>query len=130
MDNAMKEKLVVAAIAAADRAYAPYSKFRVGSALLDAKGTIYTGCNVENASYGLTVCAERTALVKAVSEGAAEIVCLTVVTIDSDGFCSPCGACRQIIHELAKNAVILLADRNGTWEETTADKLLPGAFSL
>jgi len=130
MDEAMKKKLVQAAMTAAERAYAPYSKFRVGAALLDTNGKIYTGCNVENASYGLTVCAERTALVKAVSEGAAPITCLTVVTLDAPGFCSPCGACRQVIHELAKDALILLADRNGTWEETTADKILPGAFNL
>ena len=130
MDEAMKKQLVQAALKVAERAYVPYSKFHVGAALVDAKGAIFTGCNVENASYGLTVCAERTALVKAVSEGAAEIACLAIVTLDADGFCSPCGACRQIIHELARNAVILLANRNGTWQETTPDELLPGAFVL
>jgi len=130
MNEAMKKKLAKTAIKAAERAYAPYSKFRVGAALLDAKGTVYTGCNIENASYGLSVCAERTALFKAVSEGAAEIVGLAVVTLDAPGFCSPCGACRQVIYELARKAVVLLTDRNGTWQETTPDELLPGAFSL
>lgn len=130
MDEPTKKKLVETAIQAANRAYAPYSKFRVGAALIDAKGAVFTGCNVENASYGLSICAERTALFKAVSEGAAEITGLAVVTLDAPGFCSPCGACRQVIHELARKAVVLLASRDATWEETTPDELLPGAFAL
>lgn len=133
MDQTMKQALVNAAIKAAENAYAPYSHFRVGAALLDEKGTIYTGCNVENASYGLCNCAERTVLFKAISEGVTPKTgtrALAVVTLDAPGFCSPCGACRQVIHELATKASILLADRNGTWEETTPDALLPGAFVL
>ena len=130
MEQATKQNLVNTAIEAAKRAYAPYSNFHVGAALLDENGKVYTGCNVENASYGLCNCAERTALFKAVSEGAAPITALAVVTLDADGFCSPCGACRQVIHELARKATVLLADRNGTWRETTPDELLPGAFSL
>lgn len=133
MDQAMKQTLVNKAIQAAQRAYAPYSHFRVGAAVLDTTGTIYTGCNVENASYGLSNCAERTALFKAVSEGVPPktgFTALAVVTLDADGFCSPCGACRQVIHELATTALVLLADRNGTWKETTPDELLPGAFSF
>ena len=130
MDEATKKKLVELAIKAAERAYAPYSKFRVGSALIDDRGTIYTGCNVENASYGLCVCAERTALVKAVSEGAGKVLGMAIVTLDAPSYCSPCGACRQIMHELAKDALILIASRDGTWQESTMDKLLPGAFEL
>ena len=133
MDQAQKKALVNAAIKAAEKAYAPYSHFRVGAALLDEKGTVYTGCNIENASYGLCNCAERTALFKAISEGVTPktgIKALAVVTLDAAGFCSPCGACRQVIHELATQAMILLADRNGTWQETTPDELLPGAFVL
>ena len=131
MDEATKKRLVETAIVAAARAYAPYSKFRVGTAAIDDRGTIYTGCNVENASYALCVCAERTALVKAVSDGAGKIVGLAVVTLDAPGTCSPCGACRQIIHELVeKDAAVLLADRNGTWVETTPPELLPEAFTL
>ncbi len=133
MDQAQKKALVDAAIKAAEKAYAPYSHFRVGAALLDEKGTVYTGCNIENASYGLCNCAERTALFKAISEGVTPktgIKALAVVTLDAAGFCSPCGACRQVIHELATPAIILLADRNGTWQETTPDELLPGAFVL
>jgi len=133
MDQAQKKALVDAAIKAAEKAYAPYSHFRVGAALLDEKGTVYTGCNIENASYGLCNCAERTALFKAISEGVTPktgIKALAVVTLDAAGFCSPCGACRQVIYELATQAMILLADRNGTWQETTPDELLPGAFVL
>lgn len=130
MTDQQKKDLVNKAIKAAERAYAPYSKFRVGAAALDEKEAVYTGCNVENASYGLTVCAERIALFKAVSEGAAPIQGLAVVTLDAPGTCSPCGACRQVIHELAKDAVVLLADRDGSYEEMTPDELLPKAFVI
>lgn len=130
MTEQQKNELVNTAIKAAEKAYAPYSKFRVGAAALDENGAVFTGCNVENASYGLTVCAERIALFKAVSEGAAPIKALAVVTLDAPGTCSPCGACRQVIYELAKNSVVLLADREGGFKEMTPAELMPEAFEL
>jgi len=125
-----KDKLVASALEAAVKAYAPYSNFHVGAAAVDAEGNVYTGCNVENASYGLTCCAERVALFKAVSDGAAPIKALAIVSPDNDGYIAPCGACRQVIYELASDAVILLADKDGAYVEQTPDQLLPGAFKL
>ncbi len=119
--------LVQAAVAARRRAYAPYSRFAVGAALLASDGRVFTGCNVENASYGLTVCAERVALFRAVAEGAREFVAIAVACGESP--CSPCGACRQVLREFAPDLTVLLADGEGKrWERTTLSHLLPRSF--
>ena len=119
--------LIAAATAARLKAYAPYSKFRVGAALLAADGTIVTGCNVENASYGLTICAERVALVKAISDGVMSFQCIVVVT-DVEGLTPPCGACRQILWEFAPDAEVILANTHGKTAKYTVRELLPHGF--
>jgi len=119
-------QLAKMAAQARESAYAPYSKFHVGAALLAENGEVYTGCNVENASLSLTICAERTAVAKAVSEGAPSFV---AIAISSSGGCSPCGACRQVLHEFNPSMTCYLADETGAiTHETTLDKLLPEAF--
>lgn len=111
-----------------DKAYVPYSKFPVGAALLTKDGEVFTGCNIENASFGLTNCAERTAIFKAVSEGKRSFEYL-VVTGDTKGPISPCGACRQVMAEFCdKDMPVLLTNKKGDIEETTVAGLLPGAF--
>lgn len=122
-------ELVRLAVAARARAYAPYSGFLVGAALLAEDGRIFTGCNVENASYGLTVCAERVALFKAISEGAREFLALAVAC--GEGPCAPCGACRQALYEFAPDLLIIMADGTGqTWCKAKLQELLPHGFSL
>jgi cytidine deaminase len=113
----------------AHRAYAPYSRFRVGAALRDASGAIHVGCNVENASYGLTVCAERNAIFGAIGAGAARpFVALAVACIDADeGGCSPCGACRQVMWEHLDAAATVDVDGLGRF---TVAELLPHGFRL
>lgn len=115
---------------AREYAYAPYSKFKVGAALLTADGTIYRGCNVENASYGLTNCAERTAFFKAVSNGAKDFVAIAIIG-DTEQPITPCGACRQVMVEFCKPEMpVYLTNLKGDVEVTTVGKLLPGAFAL
>ena len=121
-----REKLATKAIQARKNAYAPYSNYQVGAALLGKSGRIYTGCNVENAVYPLATCAERTAVVKAVSEGEREFVALAVAT-ENGG--SPCGSCRQTLREFGADIVVLIADVTGACRETTVAELLPGSFS-
>jgi cytidine deaminase len=113
---------------AAERAYVPYSGYKVGSAVKCSDGSIYTGCNVENASYSLTICAERTAIFKAVSEGHKDFTAIAIY-VDSDKIFPPCGACRQVISEFAPDLPVVYANRNETFETTMA-LLLPGAFKL
>lgn len=125
-----KEELVLKAIEARDLAYVPYSKFAVGAALLTTSGEIYQGCNIENASFGLCMCAERNAIYNAYCHGISQddIEALAIVA-DTDGPISPCGACRQVISELfPKDAPIYLANLNGDIKETNAEELLPYAF--
>ncbi len=125
-----KEELVLKAIEARDLAYVPYSKFAVGAALLTTSGEIYQGCNIENASFGLCMCAERNAIYNAYCHGISQddIEALAIVA-DTDGPVSPCGACRQVISELfPKDAPIYLANLNGDIKETNAEELLPYAF--
>jgi cytidine deaminase len=111
------------------QAYAPYSNFHVGAAILTAKGNVYTGCNVENASYGLTNCAERTAIFSAVSsEGPGMRLRAIAVWTDPEGACSPCGACRQVIFEFGRNASVMFQGKSGV-EEVRAADLLPYGFS-
>jgi cytidine deaminase len=112
------------------QAYAPYSKFRVGCALLTEVGNIVTGCNVENASYGLTICAERAAIAAAVAvEGPVMRIRFIVVVNDGGVPCSPCGACRQAIFEFGPQAVVIFKGTDGL-VELTAEKLLPAGFHL
>ncbi|MFO0796903.1 MAG: cytidine deaminase [Gemmataceae bacterium] len=121
------DPLVAAAAIARSRAFAPYSKFQVGAALETADGDIVMGCNVESASYGLTMCAERTAIFKGVSEGRLRFVKVAVVT-DTDAPTPPCGACRQLLWEFAPDAVVLLANLKGDVVKFTVRELLPAAF--
>ena len=124
----MKQELLNAALSARERAYAPYSKFLVGAAVMAKSGKIYTGCNIENASYGLTVCAERNALFSAVGAGEREFIALCVVG-DTEAPISPCGACRQVMAEF-KVPCIILANLKGDVKEYTLEELLPYGFSL
>lgn len=123
----MTDPLVAAATAARERAFAPYSEFRVGAALEAADGTIFAGCNVESASYGLTLCAERVALVKGVSEGHARFVRVAVVT-DVPTLTPPCGACRQLLWEFAPDADVILANLAGRVAHYRMTDLLPFGF--
>jgi cytidine deaminase len=124
-----KKTLVEKAIEARSTAYVPYSKFQVGAAIITSNDQVYLGCNIENASYGLTNCAERTAIFKAVSEGETEIKAIAVVA-DTEGPVSPCGACRQVIAEFATDDTkIYLANLNGDVKETTISEILPGYFT-
>jgi cytidine deaminase len=124
--EAKKAELVKAACEVRENAYAPYSNYKVGAAILVADGRIITGVNVENVSYGLTHCAERTAVVKAVSKGLTEILAVAVCTSNAG---SPCGACRQVLAEFAGDIPVLLADTAGNARETTLHALLPDSFT-
>lgn len=128
MDSAVRQQLIDAAQRAAKNAHAPYSHFHVGAALLTASGDIFGGCNVENASYGLTICAERAAVGSAVTAGQREIVAVAVVT---RGAHAPCGACRQVLSEFGPSMDVILveADDPTRFRTTTLDKLLPDCFS-
>ncbi len=123
--KAEQEALVAAACAARAQAYAPYSQYAVGAALLAADGRIFTGVNVENASYGLTMCAERTAVFKMVSEGQQQILAVAICT-DNGG--SPCGACRQVLVEFAGDIPVFLCDSAGNVRQTSLHTLLPDHF--
>ena len=126
MKQADYSQLITAARAARESAYAPYSKFAVGAAVLCSNGQIYSGCNIENASYGLTNCAERTAIFKAVSEGQRTFAAIAIIA-DTKKPCAPCGACRQVIAEFSI-PVILLANIAGEELLLTLPELLPYAF--
>jgi cytidine deaminase len=129
IDAAVQARLIDAALAARANAHAPYSKFPVGAALLAASGEIFAGCNVENASYGLTMCAERVATGAAVAAGHTQIAAVAVATA---GGRAPCGACRQVLSEFGPTMDVLLVDADDP-ERTraaTLDKLLPEQFSL
>ncbi len=121
------DTLVAAARQARENAHAPYSNFRVGAALRARSGRVYTGCNVENATYGLTVCAERVAIFKAISEGERGFDAIAVVA-DTEALTPPCGACRQIIWEFCGDVEIILANLKGQVEVHRASELLPRPF--
>jgi len=121
------EPLIEAAKRVRAQSVAPFSNFLVGAAVRAANGKIYTGCNIESASYGLTVCAERVAIWKALSEGERQFTELAVVA-DTETLTPPCGTCRQIIWEFARNATIVFANLNGKTEEFHIADLLPRAF--
>ncbi|MDA2006245.1 cytidine deaminase [Bacillus cereus] len=124
-----KKKYIEEANKMLAKAYIPYSKFPVGATLVTKEGKIYTGCNIENASYGLCNCAERTAIFKAVSEGERDFSYL-VITGETDGPISPCGACRQVIAEFCDPKMpVLLTNVKGDEKEVTVEQLLPGAFT-
>lgn len=134
-----KNALINKAIEMTERSYAPYSKFHVGAALLGKDGKVYTGCNVENAAYGPSNCAERTAVFKAVSEGCRDFEAIAIAggIEDESGkpqikdFCPPCGVCRQVLSEFCdKDFKILLANGQGQVKEFTLAQLLPESFSL
>lgn len=127
--NSYESELIAAAIEARNLAYAPYSRFLVGAALLTTDGTVLKGGNIENAAYSLTNCAERTVLFKAFSEGFKEYAGLAVAA-DTKQPVTPCGACRQVLAELcAPSMPVILTNLQGELEETTVEKLLPLAFS-
>lgn len=121
-----KRLLIKKAIEAKEKAYVPYSGFRVGAALLTKDGKIYTGCNIECSSYSPTICAERTAISKAVSEGDREIVAIAV-TGDSE-WTYPCGVCRQVIREFGKDILVIVAKSEDEYREYKLKDLLPHSF--
>ena len=129
-NRAVRDRLFAAARRAMKNAHAPYSKFKVGAALLTTKGRVFTGCNVENASYGMTNCAERTAIFSAVAQlGPKMEIRAIAVTNNQNAPCSPCGACRQVIYEFGPKAVILFQAANGL-KEMPITELLPEGFRL
>ncbi len=120
-------ELIEHAVTARALAYAPYSDFAVGAALLAADGRIFTGCNIENASYGLAMCAERVAVFKAVSEGVREFLRIALVA-DTEVLASPCGACRQVLWEFAPDLVVVVANLRGRVRVQPLRELLPEPF--
>jgi cytidine deaminase len=123
----MTDKLIAAALAVRQNAHAPFSGFKVGSAVEDESGRVFTGCNVENATYGLTVCAERVAIFKAISEGARKFT-RVVVAADTDVLTPPCGACRQILWEFCGDVELVMTNLQGKSEKLRLAELFPRAF--
>lgn len=122
-------ELIMEAEKAREEAYAPYSNFKVGACILMEDDSVYSGCNIENASYGATNCAERTAIFKAISEGHKNIKAIAIVGSNED-YTYPCGICRQVINEFAnKDTKIILAKNNKDYIVKTMEEILPGAFS-
>lgn len=122
------EQLLRAALQAVKSAHAPYSNFRVGAALLTAKHEVFSGCNVENASYGLTNCAERTAIFTAVAQSGPNLRIRAIAVVNEHGVpCSPCGACRQVIYEFGPDAMVLFQNSEG-WKQSHITELLPEGF--
>jgi cytidine deaminase len=130
LSSEQRDKLVEAARAAARHAYAPYSHFKVGAAVLTAKNEIFSGCNVENASYGLTNCAERTAVFSAVAQSGPDLLIKAIAVVNDQAVpCSPCGACRQVIYEFGPDAIVVFQSATG-WKESPITELLPEGFRL
>lgn len=121
------KQLIKKALEAQEKAYVPYSGFKVGAALLTKSGNIYTGCNIESASYTPTICAERTAISKAVSEGEQDIEAIAVVG-NPEQFTYPCGVCRQVIREFGRDATIIIAKNENEYKMYKLDELLPYSF--
>jgi cytidine deaminase len=119
------QELVAAALEARTRAYAPYSHYQVGAAVLASDGSVTVGCNVENAAYGSTICAERVALTAAVAQGRRDFTAIAVATADGG---TPCGACRQVMAELGPAMVVYISDAAGNYTETSVRALLPDSF--
>jgi cytidine deaminase len=126
IDESMKKQLIQKALEARKKAYVPYSKYPVGAALLCKSGKIYTGTNIENAAFPVTVCAERVAIFKAVSEGDTELQAMAVVTKNGG---TPCGSCRQVMAEFNPDLIVYIADeKSDIKQETTLKEILPGYF--
>ena len=123
------DKLIAEAKMAREKAYAPYSNFKVGAAVLTSNGKIFSGCNIENSSYGLSICAERVAIFNAVSSGYREFTKIAVVT-DSEPSASPCGACRQVIFEFGDDIEVIMANLKGDMRIARIDELLKDGFKL
>ena len=123
------DALLAAALAVRENSFAPFSKFKVGAAVEDESGRIHTGCNVENATYGLTVCAERVAIFKAISEGARQFKRVAVAA-DTDALTPPCGACRQILWEFCGDVEIVLVNPRGKTESYRLKELFPKPFDV
>jgi cytidine deaminase len=125
-----RERLLLSARAVMKNAYAPFSNFKVGAAILTSKGQVFVGCNVENSSYGLTNCAERAAIFSAIAKDGPELKIRAVAIVNNNGVpCSPCGACRQVIYEFGPRAIIFYLGENGPKQSLVAD-LLPEGFRL
>jgi cytidine deaminase len=130
LSSVERKRLLQAARKAMKHAYAPYSHFRVGAALLTAQGRIFSGCNVENSSYGLTNCAERTAIFAAVADSGPGLTIRAVAVVNDQGVpCSPCGACRQVIYEFGAEAAVIFQSAAG-WRVSPIAELLPEGFRL
>jgi cytidine deaminase len=128
MSNKQSQRLVRAAQKAMKHAYAPYSHFRVGAAFLTSKGELFSGCNVENASYGLSNCAERTAIFAAIAQLGPKLDIRVVAVVNDQGVpSSPCGACRQVIYEFGPDAMVIFPTAKG-WKESHITELLPEGF--
>ncbi|HEY9771928.1 MAG TPA: cytidine deaminase [Coleofasciculaceae cyanobacterium] len=127
----LEQQLIEVATQAMDSAYAPYSQFRVGAAVLTATGKIFSGCNIENASYGLTMCAERNAIANAIIGDESDTMKLKAIAVANSQSvsCSPCGACRQVIWEFGQDARVIFLASQG-WRSLTIKELLPEGFSL
>ncbi|KAG0002068.1 hypothetical protein BGZ80_002932 [Entomortierella chlamydospora] len=127
LSDSQIEDLITQSLAARENSYSPYSKFRVGAALRTTDGKVFQGCNVENASYGGAICAERTAFVKAVSEGHRRFVAIAV-SCDFNSFITPCGICRQFMNEFGKSLEIFFVNDDRTYKRAILEDLLPFAF--
>ena len=125
-----QEHLLKLASKAAESAYSPYSKFKVGACVLFEDGKIYAGCNVENASYGLTLCAERNAISSAIADGQKSKIAAVAIFSPNAKLCYPCGACRQWIAELSKDAAVIVEDSEGNPQSFSIKELLPYSFEL
>lgn len=133
ISETQQRSLLEAAQKVSERAYAPFSKFFVGAAILTSDGKVYVGCNVENSSYGMTNCAERTAIFTAIADGAGEgkLDIKAVAVVNRDGVpCAPCGACRQVIYEFGPKAVVIYRSSQGNIARTPITDLLPEGFRL
>ncbi len=131
VSSRQRARLIQAARRAMKHAYARYSHFRVGAALLTSKGRVFVGCNVENASYGVTNCAERTAIFSAIAQAGPTLDIRAIAVVnDQDAPCSPCGACRQVIYEFGPEAVIFYKSAKGGWKQSRITELLPEGFRL
>ena len=126
--NEKYKKLIVEAEKARKKAYTPYSKFKVGAAILTSEGRIFSGCNIENASFGLTICAERVAVSKAISEGFKKFEVIAIIA-DTLRPCYPCGACRQVILEFGEDITLVMANLKGDIKINKIKELLPEAFN-
>jgi len=129
VDEITISKLMSKARKAINFSYAPYSNFRVGAAVLGENGKIYSGCNIENSSYGLSICAERVAIFNAISKGIKKIK-VVAIYCEQEVLCSPCGACRQVIYEFAKNAIFVIGNNDKEYVMKTVAEMLPLGFHL